>query len=178
MNNAFRHKKPFDITPSKFIVDTFAKYSIPKSRPILDLACGYGRHSLYFSNLGHEIVSADFHEDVFVDGWFKSINNIHPIILDGTKPMPFRDAVFGGAIVVHFYSPGLFNNLNKLIAKGGLIFYESIGGQGSNWMELGKCGQVKAEFLDEFNVLSYKEIPVGPEKLYSTLKMVARKKQD
>lgn len=175
MDDTFRHKRPVDKTPSQFITNALVKYQPPKCFPILDLACGYGRHALHLNNLGYDVVCADFDYDVFRDRWFQSLNDMYPIIFDATKPIPFKDNIFGGVIVVHFYYPGLFLNLKKIIVLKGLIFYESIGGQGANWMELGKEQQVKNELVDEFSFLIYKEKVVGPNKQHATLKMIAKK---
>lgn len=175
MYDAFQHKRPVDRTPSKFVANALSIYQPPKCAPILDLACGYGRHALHFGNLGYDVVCADSHYDVFSDGWFRSLNNMYPLIFDASKPIPFKEAVFGGVIVVHFYCPGLFLSLKKLVVPEGLIFYESIGGHGENWKELGKQQQIKNELIDEFDLLIYNEKFVGPNKQYATLKMIAKK---
>jgi len=172
--NVSRHRKPIANTPSSFITKTFSKWPAPKSFPILDLACGYGRHSIYFSSMGYKVFSADAHKEVLNSGWIKSVNNVYPIILDGMKPLPFRDKSFGAIVIVHFYFPGLFSNIKKLVAHGGMIYYESIGGQGDNWTELDKCQQVKNELFETFEMLIYKEKHIGPKKQYATLKMLAR----
>lgn len=174
--SSIRHKQPINQKLSKFITESFEKHPSPVNFPILDLACGYGRHSIHFSNLGYKVFSADMHKNVFDNGWANSIKNLAPIILDGTKSMPFSDGVFGGIIVVHFYSPGLFSTLKNLVAPRGMIYYESIGGHGGNWPELGKANQVKDELIDEFEMEVYKERLIGPSKQYATVRMCAMRK--
>ena len=174
--NVSRHRKPVDNSPSSFITKSFSKYPAPKNLPLLDLGCGYGRHSIYFNDMGYKVFAADAHKEVFDSGWNKSVSEVSPIILDGIKPLPFRAETFGAIVIVHFYCPGLFSNIKRLVAPGGIVYYESIGGQGMNWTELGKCQQVKNELVGVFELLIYNEKPTGPRKQYATLKMVARKK--
>jgi len=142
---------------------------------VLDAGCGYGRNSVLLSKLNLNVVAADFYCKSFSNSWFASYKNIHPIVLDCRKPLPFKSNSFSAVIVIHFYNENLIENLVDLIKPSGFLIYESIGGNGENWRELDVSGKVKTLLEKQFIISYYKERLVGPEKKYATVKVVAQK---
>lgn len=169
------HKKPLTAEPSPFLIKQIGLNSPNIDLPILDVGCGYGRNSIYLAGLGYHVVASDYYEKVFEDQWYKKRSNIQSIILDCTKPLPFRSNIFGAIVVIHFYSEGLFQRLSNLVVPNGYIFYESIGGNGQNWKQLDLIGRVKKSLSDEFTFITYQEKAIGPDRNYATVKMVAQK---
>lgn len=87
---------------------------------------------------------------------------MHPIHLDATQELPFKDGSLGVAVVVHFTCPGLISKLTKLLVPGGYLIYETFGGQGENWRSLPMKGEIASELESSINVIKYKERYVGP----------------
>lgn len=171
-----KHKKPLNQTPSSFLVGAIKKY-YPEvtSNPILDLPCGFGRHSLYLVGEGHKVVCADYDSDVFHDRWFECADDLTPMLLDANKEFPFKTETFGLIVVVHFYADNLFSKLRSILRIGGIVIFESVSGCGGNWVDLPAKGEVKDQLGNKFDCLIYKETLAGPMKENVTLKMVARR---
>ena len=73
----------------------------PSSRPVLDLCCGWGRHSFPLSSNGHRIVSLDGNEffvNKFRESRKESSNRLNPALLRGDmRCLPFADRSFRAA---------------------------------------------------------------------------------
>ena len=49
-----------DLNEAKYFLDNLIQFlALPKGTSILDLACGKGRHSIYFNNKGYNVLGAD-----------------------------------------------------------------------------------------------------------------------
>lgn len=169
-----KHSRPIDQTPSKFLVDALSCLQIPKNKPVLDLACGYGRNSLHLASFGYRIYAADHDQDVFKNKWFEQ-NHIQPLILNARATLPFKSESFSLVVVIHYFSKDILEQIINLVCDGGFIIYESYGAHGRNWMVLPIQNQFQNELKNKFELLHYEEKLVGPNKENVTVKMVARK---
>jgi SAM-dependent methyltransferase len=142
---------------------------------VLHAGCGYGRNSALLSKYNLNVVAADFSHKSFSNSWYLDHKNINPIVLDCRKPLPFKSNSFSAAIIIHFYNKYLIENLIDIIKPSGFLIYESIGGNGENWRELGVSGEVKKILEKTFIIKHYTERLVGPDKKYATVKLVAQK---
>ena len=88
----------------------------------------------------------------------------------------FIQYCFGAIVVVHFFLPNLILNLKDYVCEGGLIIFESYGGNGDNWLSLPRVNEIRGQLLSQFDIEYYKETLVGPTKENVSLKMVARRK--
>ena len=172
-----KHKRPYENSPSRFLVDSIDKYTPSKNYPILEIACGYGRNSLYCSQLGYNVIAADFFDYVF-DGWSEENNLIHPIRLDANSELPFKSKSFSAIVMIHFYCDDIFLRIKDLVTVGGLIIYESIGGNGNNWIQLSKLNEIRHQIESDFSIVYYKNKILGLNNNYETLKMIAIKKDN
>lgn len=172
-----KHKKPVDQSPSVFVVIALEKFCRTSDLTlVLDLPCGFGRHSLHLSQMNYQVVCADYDPDVFADRWFDASHELTPILLNAKKELPFKSESFGLITIVHFYTDELFTKMSDILQKGGLVIFESFGGQGENWRELPVKDSFKESLDGAFDILYYKEKIVGPEKINITVKLVARKR--
>lgn len=57
-----KHEKPVNQQPSSFLVANLARIEII-DKPILDLACGYGRNGAYLASRGHRVIFVDRDRD-------------------------------------------------------------------------------------------------------------------
>jgi SAM-dependent methyltransferase len=90
--------------------------------------------------------------------------SIARVLADGTCPLPFRDGAFDLVLVVDFVAPGFIAELARVLRHDGCLVIQTYGGQGQNWMALPEPGQFRRELEDAFDVLDYRETPVGPTK--------------
>jgi SAM-dependent methyltransferase len=87
--------------------------------PVLDLACGGGRHSRYFKELGFQVVAVD-REALDLEG----IRFVKADLENGA-PWPFAGERFGAVIVTNYLHRPLFPQLAASLAEGGVLIYET-----------------------------------------------------
>jgi SAM-dependent methyltransferase len=101
---------------------------IPKTGPVLDLACGQGRHSRLLLELGYPVVAVDRNLEGVAD--LQNQQGIDLIEADleadlESDSWPFPAEHFAGIVVSHYlYRP----NLPRLITSmrtGGILIYET-----------------------------------------------------
>src|SRR6266851_1322229 len=87
--------------------------------PVLDLACGGGRHAKLFRDKGLEVVAVD-REPVELEGIrFVSAD------LENGAPWPFAGQRFGAVVVTNYLYRPLFPQLVSSLAEGGVLIYET-----------------------------------------------------
>ncbi len=97
----------------------------PKGRPVLDLACGGGRHARYFLGRGFKVTAID--RDV---GAVADLNsNPNALILEADledgSPWPLAGQTFGAVVVTNYLYRPLFGTLLDSLESGGILIYET-----------------------------------------------------
>jgi SAM-dependent methyltransferase len=87
--------------------------------PVLDVACGNGRHSRFFKDLGFQVVAVD-REAVELEG----IGFVKADLEKGA-PWPFAGQQFGAIVVTNYLYRPLFPHLVSSLADGGVLIYET-----------------------------------------------------
>jgi SAM-dependent methyltransferase len=87
--------------------------------PVLDVACGDGRHSKWFRELGFEVVAVDREPVVLEKVTFIEAN------LEDGSPWPLGKQRFGGIVVTNYLYRPLFPLLVSSLAEGGVLIYET-----------------------------------------------------
>jgi SAM-dependent methyltransferase len=87
--------------------------------PVLDLACGAGRHARFFKDKGFDVVAVD-REPQSIPG----VNFIRADLEDGS-PWPFAGQRFGGVVVANYLHRALFPRLLSSLAEEGVLLYET-----------------------------------------------------
>ena len=180
-----KHYKPKDQTPSGFLVNNIKKIDI-LDKPILDIACGYGRNGGYLAYNNCRVVFIDNDIDCLnyiqtgkelsVNGDV-NVNNIRVLYKNlNLGELPFPNNSVGGIIDVHYYNPLLIKEMVRVLDVGGFFCFESISARGKNIFELPDYNFIKHE-INGFEIISYVERKVGPEELCkSTTKIFAIKR--
>lgn len=90
--------------------------------PVLDVACGSGRHMRWFAQLGHPVtgVDRDAHALAAARAWGEVIE---ADIESGPWPLPGRR--FGAVVVTHYLWRPLLPTLVGSVAPGGVLLYET-----------------------------------------------------
>ena len=87
--------------------------------PVLDVACGNGRHARFFRDLGFEVVAVD-REPISIG----KVDFVKANLEDGS-PWPFAGRRFGGIVVTNYLYRPLFPGLLGSLAEGGVLIYET-----------------------------------------------------
>ena len=88
--------------------------------PVLDLACGAGRHAMLFAERGFEVVAVDKSDQVLPG----AIRFVKADLEDGS-PWPFAGQRFAGIVVTNYLYRPLLRTLMESLAEGGVLIYET-----------------------------------------------------
>jgi hypothetical protein len=107
----------------------------------------------------------------------QSRGQIIPVMADVGFMLPLRPGGLNLVLAVHCSVHDNLSAIDGALAPGGLLIYETFGGQGHNWTELPKAGQLRAKLKSRFEILELQERSVGPEsKSHVIAKVFARKR--
>jgi SAM-dependent methyltransferase len=127
-----------------------------KRGPVLDVACGEGRHARFFRDKGFEVVAVDRQPVVLEKITFVEAD------LEGGGPWPFAGRKFGAIVVTNYLHRPLFPHLAASLDEGGVLIYETfmLGnerfGRPSNPKFLLRPGELKDAFAG-LQVLDFEE---------------------
>jgi SAM-dependent methyltransferase len=117
-----------------------------KRGPVLDVACGAGRHARFFRDKGFEVVAVDRQPVAIEKITFVEAD------LEGGGPWPFAGRKFGAIVVTNYLHRPLFPHLAASLDEGGVLIYETfmLGnerfGRPSNPKFLLRPGELKEAF--------------------------------
>ncbi|MHA1113262.1 MAG: class I SAM-dependent methyltransferase [Alphaproteobacteria bacterium] len=112
---------PKATTPSAW-VRRFAPL-IAAGAPVLDLACGSGRHTRYLRDRGHPVVALD--RDLAGLGDLAAAPGVEPVEadLETGAPWPLAGRTFAGIVVANYLYRPLFPAILGSLAPGGMLIY-------------------------------------------------------
>jgi SAM-dependent methyltransferase len=156
--------------PSEWVVRWASEIT---AGPVLDLACGEGRHARFFRDRGLEVVAVDREPLILENISFLKAD------LEG-GPWPFEGRQFGGIVVTNYLHRPLFPRLAESLAPGGVLIYETFMagnerfGRPSNPAFLLRPGELKEAFKS-LQVLGFEEGEVARPKPAMTQRICARR---
>lgn len=139
---------------------------VPAGAPVLDLACGSGRHSLLFLKRGHPVVAVD--RDPSRLGALAGHPRLEILACDlenGSIPTVFERR-FGGIVVTNYLHRPLLAPIAAALAPGGVLIYETFAkgnerfGKPSNPDFLLDRGELLAAFADRLTIVAYEDVTV------------------
>jgi SAM-dependent methyltransferase len=149
---------------------------LPRGALVLDLAAGAGRQSRMLRSFGHSVVALDISHERLASAR-EGVLPPWAVLGDADRAFPFRDHAFDAAVVVHFISGGLIDRIACALKPGGSFVFESFGGHGGNWKVLPAAGQYRSELNADYEILDYRERPVGPMRTEAVaVKFLARRR--
>lgn len=97
---------------------------MPPAGPVLDLACGNGRHAVYLAGLGHGVSAVDV--DLSLSASVRDTPGIEWRQADLEQgPWPYPGQRFGAILVSRYLHRPLFEILFDSLESGGLLVYET-----------------------------------------------------
>ncbi|MCA9814006.1 MAG: class I SAM-dependent methyltransferase [Cyanobacteria bacterium HKST-UBA01] len=162
-------KRPIKGTsPSPFLVNHEPVFLRAKY-PILDLACGYGRNSIYLATLGCDLISLDIDAkriEHLNEDWNRMQQKKGAIKTICGDAESFKwsklQLKFGGLIMVDFHSSSALSRVLPFLVDNAPILIKSIDNRGGNYLEMPKAGECRS-ILENCRVEVCEETPAGPE---------------
>ena len=111
-------------TPSPWIVRF--SHLVPKGAPVLDLACGFGRHARYFAQRGHPVLAVD--RDAGALATLTDVAGVETRVADLELPgaaWPLADRRFGAVVVTNYLHRPLLPHVLAALEPGGVLLYET-----------------------------------------------------
>jgi SAM-dependent methyltransferase len=90
-----------------------------KRGPVLDVACGGGRHAVLFRDRGFDVVAVDREPVSLEKVTFVTAD------LEGGHPWPFSGQRFGAIVVANYLHRPLFPHLLGSLEEGGVLIYDT-----------------------------------------------------
>jgi SAM-dependent methyltransferase len=106
--------------PSPWIVRW--SHLVAPGAPVLDVACGAGRHMRWFAERGHPVTGVDRSEEAV------RAAALHGQALQGDIEegiWPFAGRVFGGVVVTNYLWRPRLADIVAAVAPGGVLLYET-----------------------------------------------------
>ena len=104
---------------------------LEREATVLDLACGYGRHTRWFAGRGHPVVSVDRSQealDALADLAATGQAELHKADIENS-PWPLREGTglrqFGAVVVCNYLWRPLLPTITGSLAIGGVLIYET-----------------------------------------------------
>jgi SAM-dependent methyltransferase len=111
---------PNDVSP--WIV-RWAGLIAPRSN-VLDVACGYGRHSRLLAAQGHQVTAVD--TDAQALAALRHVAGITTLASDlESAPWPLADRQFGAIVVANYLHRPLLPKLSDALTPDGVLLYET-----------------------------------------------------
>jgi SAM-dependent methyltransferase len=152
--------------PSRFLLQHASK--LDAALPVLDAPCGFGRNSLFLAHQGYSVVGADIDAERvnFLRRHARQalhrISHLSFVVCNlDAEFLPFGPGAFGSVVIVHFI-PSAWSGYVAALRSGGILVFETMGGQGQNYLELPVGGQIRSLLEPTFTILVHREKAVGP----------------
>jgi len=95
--------------------------------PVLDVACGGGRHLRYFHALGHPVTGVDRDLSKLAELAGAAKVELIQADLEAGGPWPLGDRQFAGVVVTNYLWRALLPAIVGAVAPGGWLVYETFG---------------------------------------------------
>jgi SAM-dependent methyltransferase len=104
---------------------------VPAGSRVLDVACGLGRHAVYFSKLNHPVALIDIAQAAIGNAANRLPSDAQLVVADiENSPWPLTDSAgapqqFGGVVVTNYLWRPLLPTIVASLAPGGVLIYET-----------------------------------------------------
>jgi len=110
------------LRPSAWVV----RYAglVPAAGPVLDLACGDGRHARYFAGRGHPVTAVDIDTSGVADLMGEPGSRVIQADLESVE-WPFGTSAFAGIVITNYLHRPHFAVLPGTLMPGGVLLIET-----------------------------------------------------
>jgi SAM-dependent methyltransferase len=98
---------------------------VPRDGPVLDVACGGGRHTRFFFARGHPVTAVDRDTGGVADLRGEPGVEIVEFDLEAGAPFPFRGRLFAAVVVTNYLHRPILPDIVAAVAAGGVLLYET-----------------------------------------------------
>jgi SAM-dependent methyltransferase len=133
------------------------------SGPVLDVACGGGRHARWFAARGREVDAVD--RDAAAVQALNAIPGVHALCADiEGGAWPYRGRRYAAVVVANYLHRPLFPELLEALAPGGVLLYETFAlgneryGKPSNPDFLLRPGELLEAVSGSLRVVAYEDV--------------------
>lgn len=136
---------------------------VAAGRPVLDVACGGGRHARYFAGRGHAVDAVD--ADAGAVAALSQVSGVSALCADiEAGPWPYAGRQYAAVVVTNYLHRPLFPQLLAALAPGGFLIYETFAigngayGRPANPDFLLRSGELLDVVMPELAVLAYEHL--------------------
>lgn len=122
----YRERLYDDVGEAHHLVRRFAS-SIPHGKPVIDIAMGPGWDALFLARTGLRVYGLERSGEainIAKKAARKDGADLRPVLGDA-RSLPFREEMAGAVLVFRFLDRGIFMDLQRLLAPGGILLYET-----------------------------------------------------
>lgn len=158
---------------------------VPPEGHVLDLACGAGRHSRLFLDLGHPVLAVDRDlrrlKDLDSDAGAGPPFEAQRHDLEDGSAFPFPPASFAAVVVTNYLYRPILPQIVASVADGGVLIYETFArgnerfGRPSNPDFLLAPGELLDSVAGQMHVLAYEDLVVDRPKAAAIQRICARR---
>ena len=156
---------------------------VPEDGPVLDLACGGGRHARLFLARGQAVVALDRDLSGLADLAGQSGLELIQADLEDDSRFPLAGRRFAAVVVVNYLHRPLLPLLVEAVAPGGLLLYETFArgnerfGRPRNPDYLLAPGELLDAVRGRLRVLAYEDLIVERPRPAAVQRICARREQ-
>ncbi|MGE3173931.1 MAG: class I SAM-dependent methyltransferase [Planctomycetota bacterium] len=165
--------------PSPWVVRWLG--AIPAGGPVLDLACGGGRHVQLLREHGHPVTAVD-RDTVAVRAAFATDAGVEVLTSDlEGAPWPLAGRTFAGVVVTNYLWRPLLPAIVAAVAPCGVLLYETfllgheLLGRPRNPDFLLRPGELRAAVAGALEVIEFQEGPDGDPPVALRQRLCARR---
>jgi len=136
---------------------------VPRGGPVLDIACGGGRHARYFAGRGHTVDAVD--RDAAALSGLEGAAGVRPLCADiESGPWPYAGRTYAGVVVTNYLHRPLLPLLVDAVGAGGVLLYETFAagngryGRPANPAFLLEPGELLEVVRGRLRVVGYEDI--------------------
>lgn len=170
---------PHTDAPSSWIA-RFAD-QVPTGGRVLDVACGSGRHSRLFLDLGHPVTAIDIDIGAMVALAGQPGLKLVAADLESGSPWALAGQTFAGVVVANYLYRPLLPRLVETVAPGGLLIYETFAmgneqfGRPRNPDFLLNPGELLAVTASQLRIMAYEDLIVDEPRPAAVQRIAARR---
>lgn len=157
--------------------------AIPADGPVLDLACGAGRHTRTLLRHGHKVVAVDRDTSGVADLADRPDVRILTADLEAEEPVPVLHEHYAAVVVTNYLHRPLLPLVVSAVAPGGLLVYETFAagnerfGRPRSPAHLLEPGELLQAVRGRLRVLAYEDVIVDAPRPAAIQRICARRER-